>query len=71
MEDSPVAYRECADAYIHHGKQTFNTGLKLDLLQEYFMIPLDVFKEMSHNKISKLEALLKSNNYHAKEGTNE
>lgn len=26
----------------------------MDLLQEYFMIPLDVFKEMSHNKINKL-----------------
>ena len=34
------------------------TGLKLDLLQEYFMIPLDVFRKMPHNKINKLEAWL-------------
>ena len=58
MEESPSVYKECADAYIHHGKQTFNTGLKLDLLQEYFMIPLDVFRKMPHNKINKLEAWL-------------
>lgn len=58
MESSPSVYWECADAYIHHGKQIFNTGLKLDLLQEYFMIPLDVFRKMPHNKINKLEAWL-------------
>ena len=58
MESSPSVYWECADAYIHHGKQIFNTGLKLDLLQEYFMVPLDVFRKMPHNKINKLEAWL-------------
>ena len=30
-------------AYIHHGKTRFATGLKMDLLQEYFLIALDVF----------------------------
>ncbi len=30
-------------AYIHHGKTRFDTGLKMDLLQEYFLIALDVF----------------------------
>ena len=58
MEDSPSIYWEHTDSYIHHSKQTFNTGLKLDLLQEYFMIPLDVFRKMPHNKINKLEAWL-------------
>ena len=30
-------------AYIHHGKTRFDTSLKLNLLQEYFLIALDVF----------------------------
>lgn len=30
-------------AYIHHGKTRFNTELTLELLQEYFLIALDVF----------------------------
>lgn len=30
-------------AYIHHGKTRFNTKLTLELLQEYFLIALDVF----------------------------
>ena len=30
-------------AYIHHGKTRFDTKLKIDLLQEYFLIALDVF----------------------------
>lgn len=58
MEKSPSDYWEFPEQYIHHGKQTFNTGLKLDLLQEYYMVPLDIFKEMSHNNINKLEAWL-------------
>lgn len=58
MEKAPSAYWDFPQEYIHHSKQVFNTGLELDLLQEYFMIPLDVFKEMSHNKINKLEAWL-------------
>lgn len=32
-------------AYIHHGKTCFDTNLKLNLLQEYFLIALDVFSQ--------------------------
>ena len=28
----------------------------MDLLQEYFLIPLDIFRKITHNEISKLEA---------------
>lgn len=58
MEKSPSEYFNFPNKYIHHSKQVFDTGLKLDLLQEYYMIPLDIFKEISHNKINKLEAWL-------------
>ncbi len=58
IEKSPAIYWNHPDQYLHHGKQVFNTGLEMDMLQEYFMIPLDVFREMPHNNISKLEAWL-------------
>ena len=38
------------DKYIHIGKTTFNTGLNLELLQEYYIIALDVFKENIYPK---------------------
>ncbi len=37
-------------AYFHHGKTIFNTGLPLELLQEYFLISLDVFRENGYAK---------------------
>lgn len=58
MEQSPAEYWKFPGKYIHHAKQIFDTGLQLDLLQEYFMIPLDVFRELPHNELSKLEAWL-------------
>ena len=44
--------------YLHYGKVTFNTGLNLDLLQEYLLIPLDIFLKIPHNTISELDAWL-------------
>lgn len=38
------------DVYMHYGKQTFNTGPELDMLQEYLLIPLDIFQAIYHNK---------------------
>ena len=58
IEKSASEYWNHPDEYIHRAKQTFNTGLKLDLLQEYIIIPLDVFREISHNNLSKLDAWL-------------
>ena len=39
-----------SDIYIHRSKQHTDTGLKLELLQEYVFIALDIFKENVHNK---------------------
>ena len=58
IEESTAIYWKQPEKYIHRGKQTFDTGLKLDLLQEFILIPLDIFKNMPHNNISKLEAWL-------------
>lgn len=58
IEESTALYWKHSNEYIHRGKQTFDTGLELDLLQEFILIPLDIFKNMPHNTISKLEAWL-------------
>lgn len=31
--------------YVHHGTTVFNTGIKMEMLQDYYLIPLDVFKK--------------------------
>ena len=37
-------------AYRHHGKTKFDTNLELELLQEYFLISLDVFCEKRYTE---------------------
>ena len=44
-------------AYIHHGKTRFDTNLKLNLLQEYFLIALDVFCQNGYTDDKDLDAL--------------
>ena len=58
IEESTALYWKHPNEYIHRGKQTFDTGLELDLLQEFILIPLDIFRNMPHNNINKLEAWL-------------
>lgn len=36
--------------YIHYGKTTFDTGLKIELLQEYCLIALDEFRKYPYPK---------------------
>lgn len=36
--------------YLHHGKTNFDTGLSLDFLQEFFLVSLDIFKEVGYGK---------------------
>ena len=47
-------------AYLHQGKTTFNTGLQLDLLQQFYLISLDVFSENKYplDKNNRLTAWL-------------
>ena len=60
FEKSTSEFHEIESAYIHRAKQVFQTGLKLNMLQEYVLIPLDIYKESTHNKTinNKLEAWL-------------
>lgn len=50
FEKSTKEFKKIDKYYIHHGKQEFDTGLKLDLLQEFILIPLDIFKKNTQNK---------------------
>ena len=50
FEQSMKIFYETGGRYIHHGKTVFDTGLKLELLQECFLVALDVFRKTSYPK---------------------
>lgn len=60
FESSPQEFKNYPENYIHYSKQCTDTGLTIDLLQEFVFIPLDIFKKSHHNKAitNKLEAWL-------------
>lgn len=50
FEKSPKEFHAYPDRYRHQSKQVFDSGLEWNLLQEYICIPLDIYKEIYHNK---------------------
>ena len=60
FEKSPKAFHEFENVFIHHFEQGTDTGLKINLLQEYNFIALDIFRKNIYNKAiqSELEAWL-------------
>ncbi|XCP85948.1 PD-(D/E)XK nuclease family transposase [Roseburia hominis] len=60
FERSTKEFQEYKDKYRHHFRQRSDTGLELPLLQEFYLIPLDIFQECYHNKgiSSRLDAWL-------------
>ena len=58
IQRSTNEFHDSPREHLHYARQTFNTGLKLDMLQEYLLIPLDVFLEANRKISSKLEAWL-------------
>ncbi len=62
LEHSSSEFHALPQEYIHHGKQQFDTGLKLDMLQEFCFVALDNFHKLYQNgcrsKKNKLEAWL-------------
>ena len=59
-EKSPKEFNSFPNTFYHHSKQIFDSGLELDLLQEYIMIPLDIYRKRMDNKSieTQLEAWL-------------
>ena len=60
FEQSTSEFHAFPDEYLHYFRQTSNTGLELNLLQEYYFIPLDIFRIIIQNKgiKTKLDAWL-------------
>lgn len=60
FEDSPAECKECKISYIHHFKASSDTRIKMNLLQEFYFISLDIFKESLQNNgiTSELDAWL-------------
>ncbi|MCD8104075.1 MAG: PD-(D/E)XK nuclease family transposase [Lachnospiraceae bacterium] len=50
FENSPIECRDIPDKYIHYGKTKFDTGLSIHMPQEYVYVPLDIFREILHNR---------------------
>lgn len=58
VENSSSEFHKVPDQYLHRSSQKFDTGLELNLLQEYIFIALDIFKEITHNIDKELDAWL-------------
>ena len=59
-EQSPKEFRDFPHNNIHRSKQQTDTGIELELLQEFLFIPLDITKKIYQNSIirNKLDAWL-------------
>ncbi len=49
-EHSPAEFHRFPDQFIHRSSQKTDTGLVINLLQEYVFIPLDIFRGILHNE---------------------
>ena len=58
IQKSTGEFRDFPGEYLHYGRQTFVTGLNLDMLQEYLLIPLDIFLANQQHIRNKLDAWL-------------
>lgn len=60
FQKSTHEFHEFPNDYIHNFHQESDTGIKIDLLQEFVFLPLDIFRKYHHNKgiNNKLEAWL-------------
>ena len=60
FEESTRDFHDFPNTYLHYFEQKSNTGLQLELLQKFFLIPLDIFRKNQQNKTitNKLDAWL-------------
>ncbi len=50
FEQSPKEFHKYPTEWLHRFHQQSNTGLVLELLQEYYFVPLDIFRKTMENK---------------------
>lgn len=55
FENSPPELKKEAvkDYYVHFGKTVFDSEIQMDMLQEFYLIPLDVFQKSYYSKAKK------------------
>lgn len=60
LEKSPSIFKEYKDVFIHKFSTVSDTGLKINMLQNFIFIPVDIFLENLHNNgmRNKLDAWL-------------
>ncbi len=62
FEKSSTEFHKFDDIYLHRSRQQTDSGLQIELLQEYIFVALDIFKKYLHNrgvkKNNELEAWL-------------
>lgn len=49
-EKTTAEFHKLSGSYVHHGTTAFDTGLPVNLLQEYYLVALDVFKEICYHE---------------------
>lgn len=60
IQQSTAEFYEFPEEYLHYFEQRSNTGLELNMLQKYLLIPLDIFQENLQNKDRGPENLLEA-----------
>ena len=55
FEKSPREFHEFEDTYIHRVQPVSDSGVKIELLQKYVFIPLDIFRRVHQNKLIETE----------------
>ena len=58
FETSPGEFHRVKGQYIHRASQKFDTGLEIDLLQEYIFVALDIFHEIVQTIDTELDVWL-------------
>ena len=51
IEKSGKEFKKHPNHYVHGGTWKFSTGLELDMLEEFYYVPLDIFFDIEDNKI--------------------
>ena len=60
FEQSPSAFHQFPDTYLHYFEQRSNTGIEIELLQKYIFISLDIFRGIQQNKNNRIENRLEA-----------
>ena len=55
FEKSTREFRTTDNDYLHHGEIIFDTGIKLNMLEKFYVISLDVFHSIPYSEIKKTE----------------